>query len=245
MTEKKPLQFRYLDILIVLFVTVLVTSNVASSAKIIGLDFSFIGIRLAFDGGTLLFPLAYIAGDLLTEVYGFRIARRAIWTGFMALSISAFFFFLLNLLPGEPSWETMAGRAAYEAILGGMSTGGIVLASLFGYLAGNFSNSVILSRMKVLMKGRLLWVRTIGSSIIGELLDSFIFVSIAVLTKVFPREIFAALVITNYLLKLLVEILFTPVCYLAVHKFKKAEGTDQAPLDVYDYGEKYNPFGRK
>jgi uncharacterized integral membrane protein (TIGR00697 family) len=231
------LKYRYLDIVIVFFVAVLIISNIASSAKIIDLKFSIFGISLAFDGGTLLFPIAYVAGDILTEVYGFKIARRAIWTGFLILSLSALFFFVLRMLPGEETWEAYAGNDAYDAILGGMSTGGIVLASLLGYLVGSFSNSAALSRIKVLMKGRLLWVRTIGSSVIGEFVDSFIFISIACLTGVFPWDLFLTLAFTNYILKLSFEIIVTPLCYLIVGKLKKAE-----KIDVYDIGVKYNPF---
>ena len=237
MEKNTPLQFRYLDLVIALFAAVLITSNIASSAKIVDLKLSLFGIRLAFDGGTLLFPIAYVIGDLLTEVYGFRIARRAIWTGFIVMAISALFFFILRVLPPEGTWENYAGTAAYDAILGGMSTGGIVLASLSGYLVGEFFNSAVHSRIKVLMNGRLLWVRSIGSSLIGELLDSLVFVGIACLAGVFPRELFVTLVLTNYILKMAVEVLVTPFTYLFVWLLKKAED-----LDVYDRGVKYNPF---
>ena len=118
-----------------------------------------------------------------------------------------------------------------------MSSGGIVAASLAAYLLGEFSNSVVLSKMKVMFKGRFLWVRTIGSSIVGELLDSLVFVAIATAVGVFPRELFAALVLTNYLLKLSLEVILTPATYLAVGLLKKAEG-----VDVYDEGVKYRLF---
>jgi uncharacterized integral membrane protein (TIGR00697 family) len=236
--SKNYISYRYLDAVIALFTAVLITSNVASSAKIIALNFSVFGINLAFDGGTLLFPVAYVIGDLLTEVYGFRVARRAIWIGFAVLAISALFFLLLRILPAESIWETYAGSAAYDSILGGMSKGGIVIASLAGYLVGEFFNSIIHSRIKVLMEGRLLWVRTIGSSIAGELLDSLVFVGIATLTGVFPAELFVTLVFTNYLFKLLIEVLVTPFTYLSVWRLKKAEG-----VDIYDRGVRYNPFG--
>jgi len=237
-SEKQPLQFRYVDVVIALFVAVLITSNIASSAKIVDLRFAIWRIQLAFDGGTLLFPLAYVIGDVFTEVYGFRLTRRAIWIGFMCLAIAALSFFLLHILPGEQTWETYAGSAAYEAILGGMSTGGIVLASLSGYLVGSFLNSVVLSRIKILMKGRMLWVRSIGSSIAGHLVDSLAFISIASLTGVFPWELFVTLVFTNFILKLSVDVLATPLCYLFTGILKKAEA-----VDVYDTGIKYNPFG--
>jgi uncharacterized integral membrane protein (TIGR00697 family) len=237
-SENQALQFRYVDVVIALFVAVLITSNIASSAKIVDLKFSIFGIRLAFDGGTILFPLAYVIGNIFTEVYGFALARRAIWIGFICLAISALSFFFLNVLPGEQTWEEYAGTAAYEAILGGMSTGGLVLASLSGYLVGSFFNSAILSRIKIMTKGRFLWVRSIGSSIIGHLVDSLAFIFIASLTGVFPWELFLTLVFTIYILKLSVDVLATPFCYLFTGMLKKIEA-----VDVYDTGIKYNPFG--
>jgi uncharacterized integral membrane protein (TIGR00697 family) len=192
---------------------------------------------MAFDGGTLLFPISYVFGDILTEVYGFKTSRRVIWTGFIALALTSFVFYLLWILPGEAIWEANAGAAAYSAILGGMSTGGIALASLLGYWVGEFSNSVVLSKIKILMKGRMLWVRTIGSTLIGELLDSFIFVFVATVTGVFDWGQFATLVLTNYLIKCLIEAAMTPLTYLAVRKLKQYEG-----IDVYDVGVKFNPF---
>ncbi|MDR3335446.1 MAG: queuosine precursor transporter [Treponema sp.] len=237
MPSASSTQFRYLDLVMVFFVAILITSNVASSAKIVDLGFSLFGIPLAFDGGTLLFPLSYVFGDVLTEVYGFRASRRVIWAGFAALILASLMFFLLRLLPAEAAWEAYAGSAAFNAILGGMSTGGIALASLLGYWVGEFSNSVVLSRMKVAMKGRLLWVRTIGSTLVGELLDSIVFVFVASLTGVFGWELFVTLVLTNYLFKCLIEALMTPFTYLAVYKLKKAE-----QVDTYDVGVKFNPF---
>jgi uncharacterized integral membrane protein (TIGR00697 family) len=234
MSASTPQSFKHLGTVTAFFAAVLVTSNVASSAKIIDLGFSFFGVPMAFDGGTLLFPLSYVFGDILTEVYGFRASRRVIWTGFACLSLSALIFFLLRRLPADPVWESYAGDAAYEAILGGMSAGGIVLASLAGYLAGEFSNSVVLSRMKIIFKGRLLWVRTIGSTLVGELLDSLFFVLVATLTGVFGWELFLTLVLSNYFFKCALEVILTPATYLAVSSLKKAEG-----VDVYDEGIKY------
>jgi uncharacterized integral membrane protein (TIGR00697 family) len=235
----RPIQpagaFRYLGTVTAFFAAILVTSNVASSAKIVDLGFSLFGVPMAFDGGTLLFPLSYVFGDILTEVYGFRAGRRVIWTGFGCLVLSALVFFALSALPGDPLWESYAGSAAYGKILGGMSSGGIVLASLAGYLAGEFSNSVILSRMKVIFQGRYLWMRTIGSTLAGELLDSLVFVGIATLAGVFSRESFTTLVLTNYLFKCALEAILTPFTYLAVTSLKKAEG-----VDVYDEGIRYH-----
>jgi len=220
--------YKYFDVTMTSFVVVLVLSNIASSAKIVDLCFSVFGVRLAFDGGTLLFPLAYVLGDILTEVYGFKAAKRVIWTGFAVTAFASLVFFVLKILPGESSWEIETGSVAYNAVLGGMSSGGLVLASLAGYLAGEFSNSAIMSKIKVLMSGRRLWFRAIVSSLVGELLDSLIFVSIACLTGVFGWNLFLSLVFTNYVLKCLIEALVLPLTYTAVRLLKKGEGLQAA-----------------
>ncbi|MCL2472067.1 MAG: queuosine precursor transporter [Treponema sp.] len=233
----QQLSFKYLDIIAAFFVAILIISNIASSAKIVDLGFSLFTIPLAFDGGTLLFPLAYIIGDILTEVYGFKMSRRVIWTGFGALVFASLIFRLLKVLPPEAVWEKNTTSAAYNAVLGGMCSGGIVIASLTAYFVGEFSNAVILSRVKILMKGKHLWVRAISSSIVGELLDSLIFISIATLAKVFPPEIFWSLVLTNYCIKLLIEIIVLPVTYRIARLLKRAEG-----VDTYDIGVRYSPL---
>lgn len=229
--------YRYLDLIMALFVTVLIVSNIASSAKIVDWGISLLGIPLAFDAGTLLFPLSYIFGDILTEVYGYRTSRRVIWTGFACLALSALVFSVVRILPGEANWQKYAGDAAYLAILGGMSSGGIVLASLAGYWSGEFSNSFVLAKMKLLTRGRWLWTRTIGSTLVGELVDTAVFVIVASLFKVFPWELFLTLTLTNYLFKVGVEALMTPVTYLIVNTLKRAEGED-----YYDWDTKFNPF---
>lgn len=231
--------FRYLDLVMAYFVAVLVVSNVASSAKIVDLGFSLFGVPLAFDGGTLLFPLSYILGDVLTEVYGFKASRRVIWTGFVALAASSAVFFALRALPGEASWRGYAGDAAYDAILGGMSTGGIALASLFGYFAGEFANSAVLSRMKVATKGRMLWARTIGSTLVGQAVDTTVFFLVACAAGVFAWDLFLTLALTNYLFKCGVEAAMTPATYAAVRRLKAAEG-----VDAFDEGVSLNPFAR-
>jgi hypothetical protein len=216
--------YRYLDVVASFFVGILIVSNIASSAKIVDLGFSIFSIPLVFDGGTLLFPLVYVLGDVLTEVYGFKTAKRVIWTGFAALALCALIFFLLGILPSEPYWENEVGSRAYDAVLGGMSYGGIVLASLAAYLAGEFSNAAVLAKIKTLMKGRMLWVRTIGSSLVGQFLDTIIFVFIASVTGVFSWEIFWSLVLTNYILKCSVEVIFTPFTYWTCWFLKRKEG---------------------
>ncbi len=225
-------RFRYFDVVMAFFTAVLVVSNVASSAKIVDLGFSVADIRMAFDGGTLLFPISYIAGDILTEVYGFRAARKAIFTGFAALVLSSALFFVLRVLPADAEWERYAGSAAFDAILGGISSGGIALASLGGYLMGSLSNSFLMARIKAAMKGKFLWVRTIGSTLLGEFLDSLIFVFIATLTGVFGWELFWSLTLTNYILKCAVEVIMTPATYAAVFFLKKHQnGEGRASAD--------------
>ncbi|MGQ9832687.1 MAG: queuosine precursor transporter [Candidatus Villigracilaceae bacterium] len=230
--------YRFFDLVMAIFVTVLIVSNIASSAKIVDWGVSLLGVRLAFDAGTLLFPISYIFGDVLTEVYGYRGARRVIWAGFGALTLSAAVFWLVRVLPGEATWQVYAGQAAYDAILGGMSSGGIVLASLAGYWSGSFSNSFVLAKMKVLTQGRWLWTRTIGSTLVGELVDSAVFIAIASSFDVFPWSLFVTLVLTNYLFKCAIEALMTPLTYLIVSRLKAAEGED-----TYDIGTNFNPFG--
>jgi uncharacterized integral membrane protein (TIGR00697 family) len=223
----RPLSFKYLDVVASFFVVILVVSNIASSAKIVDLGISLFSIPLVFDGGTLLFPLAYVLGDILTEVYGFKTARRVIFTGFAALVLTAVVFFTLGILPPEENWSAeTGGNVAFNAILGGISYGGIVLASLSAYLVGELSNAMILSKLKVKMKGRLLWVRTIGSTLVGEFLDTAIFILIASAAGVFGWEIFWSLVITNYILKCAIEAVVTPFTYWASSFLKRKEGID-------------------
>jgi uncharacterized integral membrane protein (TIGR00697 family) len=230
-------QYRYFDIIMAVFVTILVVSNVASSAKIVDLKFSVFGIPMAFDGGTILFPISYIFGDILTEVYGYKRSRRVIWTGFFCLMLASATFWLVQNLPGEATWQDYAGDASYAAILGGMATGGIVIGSLAGYWSGEFTNSFVLAKMKILTSGRWLWLRTISSTLVGELIDSFIFVLIATLLNVFPWELFTTLVVTNYLFKSAIEAILTPFTYIVVNRLKAAEQED-----YYDHDTNFNPF---
>ncbi|MCL2210025.1 MAG: queuosine precursor transporter [Treponema sp.] len=225
--SSQPSSFKHLHVIASFFVSVLIISNVASSAKIVDIGISLFSIPFVFDGGTILFPLVYVLGDVITEVYGFKTTRRVIWTGFAALAFTALIFFILGALPPETLWEAeTGGNAAYNAILGGMSYGGIVLASLTAYLAGELTNAKILSKLKVKMRGRMLWVRTISSTLIGELLDTLIFVLIATAAGVFPWEIFWPLVLTNYILKCGIEAVMTPFTYWSAGFLKKKEGVD-------------------
>jgi queuosine precursor transporter len=232
--------YRYFDLVMAFFVTILIVSNIASSAKIVDWGFSIFGLRLAFDGGTILFPVSYIFGDVLTEVYGYKHSRRVIWTGFACLGISAFVLWLVRIMPGEATWQATTGQAAYINVLGGMSSGGIVIASLMAYFAGEFSNSFILSKMKILTKGRWLWMRTIGSTLVGEAIDSAIFIFVASLAGVFPWSLFLTLVTTNYIFKVGIEVIMTPVTYRIVAALKHSESED-----YYDYQTNFNPFTLK
>ena len=229
--------YRFFDLILGIFIAVLLISNIASSAKIVDLGFSIRDIPMAFDAGTILFPIGYVFGDILTEVYGYQRSRRVIWTGFFSLALATLVFWVISILPGESTWQGYAGDKAYQSILGGMSSGGIVLASLAGFWLGEFSNSFILAKMKILTRGRWLWSRTIGSTLVGELVDTVMFVVVASAFGVFPWSLFLTLTLTNYLFKVAVEVLMTPVTYLIVHVLKRAEGED-----YYDRDTNFNPF---
>jgi uncharacterized integral membrane protein (TIGR00697 family) len=215
---------KYLDIITVFFVVALLVSNIAST-KITQVGF------MVLDGGTLLFPLTYIFGDILTEVYGFKKSRRVIWLGFLSCILMSVVFGIVGLLPSASGWDN---QDAYMKILG--QTPRIVLASLIAYFFGAFSNSFILAKMKVLTKGKWLWTRTIGSTLVGQFLDSIIFVLIA-FTGVVSKELLFELIIFNYIFKTAVEVAFTPLTYLIVDKLKKKENED-----YYDTKTNFNPF---
>ena len=218
------MRYKYLDIITTAFAVVLILSNIASS-KIVG--FSIIN----FDGGTILFPLAYIFGDILTEVYGYKASRKIIWSGFAALVFMSFCYWLIQTIPAPVFWQN---QKAYELILGAVPR--IVLGSIIAYFLGEFSNSYVLSRMKIWSNGRHLWMRTIGSTIIGEGVDSLIFGVIAFAGTI-PFFGLLVLILSGYLAKVAYEIIATPITYLIVNKLKQAES-----IDVYDRGISYNPF---
>jgi len=235
-------RYKYYDRIMAIFVTILLVSNIASSAKIVDWGISLFGIPLAFDAGTVLFPVSYIFGDVLTEVYGYRGSRRVIWTGFACALIMSATLWVVGRLPGESQWQSNVGQAQYDAVLGGVSSGAIIVASLVAYWGGEFSNSFVLAKMKILTKGRWLWTRTIGSTLVGEGVDTLAFVSIATILKVpgFVPQIWLTLVVTNYLFKCGVEAIMTPVTYRVVNWLKKAEQED-----YYDYDTNFNPFNTK
>lgn len=216
--------YRFFTLITALFVAVLLISNVAS-AKFLRLG------PFTFDGGTILFPLSYIFGDILTEVYGYRRSRQVIWTGFGCAFLMAVVFAIVGKLPPAPEWE---GQEAYDKILG--TTPRIVAGSLIAYFAGEFSNSVTLAKMKLYTRGRWLFARTIGSTLIGEGVDSFLFVIIA-FGGLYPWGLLSSTLVSNYLFKVGFEVAATPLTYGIVGFLKRAEQTD-----IYDYGTNFNPF---
>ncbi|MBI5071902.1 queuosine precursor transporter [Candidatus Falkowbacteria bacterium] len=222
--EEGRKNYKYLDIITAFFVAVLLISNIAST-KI--LDFGF----FTFDGGTLLFPLSYIFGDILTEVYGYRRSRRVIWLGFGAAILASVVFIIVGKLPPAIGWEN---QEAYDKILG--LTPRLVVASLIAYFSGEFSNSFILAKIKIWMRGRRLWVRTIGSTLVGEGVDTILFILIA-FWGILPGSLILTLIISNYLFKTGVEVLFTPATYKIVKWLKRAESED-----YFDYETNFNPF---
>jgi uncharacterized integral membrane protein (TIGR00697 family) len=216
--------YRYFDLIMALFVSVLLISNVAST-KIVDLG------PFTFDGGTLLFPISYIFGDILTEVYGYRRSRRVIWAGFGAAALMAGILALVGALPPAEGW---VHQEAYQAILG--TTPRIVLGSLLAYFSGEFSNSYVLAKMKIWSQGRWLWTRTIGSTLVGEGVDTLLFVTIA-FAGTLPWSLFWSIVVSNYVFKVGLEAAMTPVTYRITDSLKGSEG-----VDVYDVGTDFNPF---
>lgn len=217
--------YKHLGLLTASLVAVLLISNIAST-KILQ-----VGI-FALDGGTFLFPLAYIFGDVLTEVYGYRVSRRVIYTGFFWLAVAAVTFQVLVAIP--PVAGEAARAEAFALILG--QTPRLLLASLAGYWAGEFTNSYVLARMKVATQGKRLWQRTISSTLLGQAVDTAVFLTIA-FWGVLPNELLLTLALSNYVFKVGIEVLFTPVTYRVVAWFKREE-----QLDVFDTHTDFNPF---
>ena len=221
MTENR-VSHRFL-IIAAIFITCLITANIVA-VKLV----SFGGLTLP--AAIIIFPLSYIFGDILTEVYGYRAARRVIWLGFICNLIAVFGIWLGGLLPAAPVWEN---QEAYDAVLG--YTPRILVASFAAYLVGEFSNSLVLSRMKIRTKGRWLWTRTIGSTVVGQGLDSaiFILISFAGTPWFVPMSI-----VHHWLVKTGYEAVATPFTYAIVNYLKRKEG-----IDTYDYDTNYNPLG--
>lgn len=218
-------QFRYYDIVMAAFVAVLLLSNVIGAAKLSTVA------GFTFGAGILFFPVSYVIGDVLTEVYGYAKARRAIWVGFVALIFMAFMSWAVVAMPPAASW---GGQSAYEAVFGQVPR--IVLASILAFWAGEFVNSYILARMKVWTMGKALWSRTIGSTIFGQAVDSLIFYPVAFLGIWETRDVVIVMV-SNWALKVLWEAVLTPFTYVVVGKLKQAEG-----VEIFDTETDFSPF---
>jgi len=234
------MQFKYykcFDFITGIFAVSLVVSNILSASKIFDTGLTIFETPLVFDAGALLFPLCYILGDVVTEVYGYRMSRRMIWIGFFSMLLASFAFYISGILPAETFWDENVGQDNYMAVLGGVSSGVILLASLSAYIVGEFVNSMILAKMKVKSEGKNMPKRLIFSSLIGQALDTGIFVAIATVMGLFPAEIFVSLFLANYILKVGVEGVMTPVTKFVANRIKKIEG-----IDVYDRDISFNPF---
>jgi len=225
-------QFRYYDLVMAAFVTILLLSNLIGASKPSYVTLPFIS-EWSFGAGVLFFPVSYIIGDVLTEVYGYARARRVIWTGFAALLFMAFMAWVVVQLPPAAGWP---GQAAYEFVFG--NSWRIVLASMIAFWAGEFANSYVLAKMKIWTRGRHLWMRTIGSTVVGQGLDSLIFYPLAFWGLAgWPVELLWQVVLSQWAIKTAWEALLTPVTYAVVGSLKKAEG-----VEVFDTDTDFSPF---
>ena len=218
-------RYRYYDLVMAAFVTVLLCANLIGPAKIAKVG------PLTFGAGVLFFPISYIFGDILTEVYGYARARKVVWAGFAALAFASLMASIVVWFPPAPGWPH---QAAYQTVFG--STWRIVLASLVAFWAGEFCNSFVLAKMKVWSEGKSLYRRTIGSTIVGEGVDSLIFYPVAFLGSWPPEQVLTVMV-TNYGIKVGWETLATPLTYRIVGWLKRAEHED-----YYDRNTDFNPF---
>jgi uncharacterized integral membrane protein (TIGR00697 family) len=226
-------RFRYFDFVMAAFVTILLLSNVLGAGKVATVDLPGIG-DWPFGAGILFFPVSYVIGDVLTEVYGFQRARRCIWAGFVALLFMAFMSWVVVALPPAADW---GGQAAYEQVFGQVPR--IVFASMVAFWAGEFANSVVLAKMKVWTQGRHLWSRTIGSTVVGQGVDSLIFYPLAFWGAAgWTTDLVLTVMVTQWVLKVAWEVLLTPVTYAVVGFLKRREG-----FDVYDEKTEFTPFG--
>jgi len=224
--------YKYYEFVMAAFVTVLICSNLIGPAKIVQLDW----LPFAFGAGVLFFPVSYVFGDILTEVYGYARARRVIWAGFGGLAFASVMASIVVALPPAPFWEN---QKAYEIAFG--ATWRIAAASMLAYFCGEFVNSYVLARMKVLTAGRWLWTRTIGSTIVGEAVDSALFYPLAFYNSgLIPDEKLPAIMLAQFGLKVAVEVVFTPITYKVVSALKHSEQED-----FYDRQTNFNPFTLK
>ena len=228
-------QYRYYEFVMAAFVTVLICSNLIGPAKIAQTDLPLVGI-VSFGAGVLFFPISYVFGDILTEVYGYARSRRVIWAGFGGLAFAALMAWVVVALPPAPFWKN---QAAYEIAFG--STWRIAGASLIAFLCGEFVNSFVLAKMKILTQGRWLWTRTIGSTIFGEGVDSLLFYPLAFWgSGLIPDERLPQIMLVQFLTKVGLEVALTPLTYAVVGWLKRAEQED-----YYDTNTDFSPFTLK
>ena len=232
-SEKNQRNYRWLSLITAIFVTILVISNIIA-VKVVQV------FGLVLPAAVILFPIAYIFGDVLTEVYGYSQARRVIWTGFFCNLIAVIAIWIAGILPPVPFWTagafTSAAQAqlAYQAILG--FTPRLLLASFIAYLAGEFLNSFVLAKLKLRTQGRFLWIRTISSTIIGQGADSAIFITVAFFGILPNTGLFSA-ILSQWFFKVSYEVIATPLTYLVVNKLKQAENED-----YFDHKTNFNPI---
>ena len=226
-------QLRYYDFAMAAFAVILICSNLIGASK--QATFTLPGYGpVVFGAGILFFPLGYVLGDVMTEVYGYARARRVVWVGFIASAFAAAMSWFIVHIPPAPGWE---GQAALAAVFDPAPR--IFMASIIAFWAGEFANSFVLARMKLWTQGRMLWTRTIGSTIVGQGVDSLIFYPLAFL-GIWETATVVQVLVTNYLLKVVWEIVLTPVTYRVVAWFKRAEG-----MDVFDTKTDFTPFTTK
>jgi queuosine precursor transporter len=224
--------FRYYDIVMAAFVTILLLSNIIGASKQSVVDLPFYGPWI-FGAGVMFFPVSYIIGDILTEVYGYARARRVIWVGFAALIFMAFMAWVVVSLPPAAGWPN---QPAYEAVFS--NAWRIVIASITAFWVGEFANSFVMAKMKLWTRGRHLWSRTIGSTAVGQALDSMIFYPLAFWgSDGWTNEAIIQLVISQFILKVLWEVLLTPVTYAVVGWLKRRED-----VEIFDEGTNFSPF---
>jgi hypothetical protein len=227
--------YRYYEFVMAAFVTVLICSNLIGPAKIAQVELPVVG-AIVFGAGAMFFPISYVFGDILTEVYGYARARRVIWAGFAGLGFASFMAAVVVALPPAPFWKH---QAAYEVAFG--STWRIVAASMVAYFCGEFVNSYVLAKMKIRTAGKWLWTRTIGSTVAGEAVDSALFYPLAFYgSGIIPDEKLPLVMLAQFIAKVGVEVAFTPVTYKVVRFLKRAERED-----YYDRRTDFNPFTLK
>jgi uncharacterized integral membrane protein (TIGR00697 family) len=227
--EQETRVYKYYDLIMAAFVCVLLCANLIGVSKVT--QVTLLGTSFAFGAGNLFFPLSYLFGDILTEVYGYARSRKVVWAGFTALAFASFMSWVVVHMPPADGWE---GQAVIEAAFG--STWRIALASLIGYFCGEFMNSFTLAKLKIITRGRHLWTRTIGSTIVGEAFDTLVFYPLA-FYGVWSNELLTSVMVANYFLKVGWEAVITPVTYRVVAALKRAEHED-----FYDTDTNFTPF---